>query len=66
MHILCINALKLLSAFYGQGLAFFGEDRLVTMLQFFKEHILDPTTTTRYFRFNEVIIWEILWLFFVT
>jgi len=35
------------------------------MLQFFKEHILDPTTT-RYFRFNEVIIWEILWLFFVT
>ena len=35
MHILCVNALKLLSGFFwrfvGQDLAFFGEDRLATL-----------------------------------
>jgi len=35
MHVVCVNALKLLSSFFwlflGQGLAFFGEDRLATL-----------------------------------
>jgi len=32
MHVLCVYASKLLSGFLGQGLAFFGEDRLATLL----------------------------------
>jgi len=31
VHVLCVNASKLLSGFLlGQGLAFYGEDRLAT------------------------------------
>jgi len=32
VNVLCIYASKLLSDFFGQGLAFFGEDRLATLL----------------------------------
>jgi len=32
MHILCVNALKLLSVFFGTRSGFFGEDRLATLL----------------------------------
>jgi len=43
MHILCFNALKLLSGFFwlflGQDLAFFGEDRLATLLLTLQERI---------------------------
>jgi len=31
-HVLCVYASNLLSGFAGQGLAFFGEDRLATLL----------------------------------
>jgi len=32
VHVLCVYASKLLSGFLGQGMAFFGEDRLATLL----------------------------------
>jgi len=32
MHVLCVYVLKLLSVFFGQGLAFFDENRLVTLV----------------------------------
>jgi len=32
-HILCVNALKLLSSFFGTKSDFFGEDRLATLVR---------------------------------